>query len=110
MLAAGVEQEPRPGLDDAAQLVALEGLPDAADLAREVVAERVERVDVQRQRDAAVAQLREDRQGVLEPVVGEAVGVVPGDHAAMVWQRSGRGQEEDAGGSRPAALSLSSMG
>ena len=88
--------------------MALEGRADTPDLAREVVAERVERVDIERQRDAAVAQFREDRQRVLESVVGEAIGVISGDHEAMVWHQSGRGQEEDGQGGQGTPRSLSS--
>ena len=47
----------------------------------------IEVVDVERERDAAVAQFGEDLDGVFEPVVGEAVGVVAEEHACLELRR-----------------------
>jgi len=54
---------------------------DALHLRRQVGGERVEGVVVERQGDAAVAELGQDDEGVLQAVVGEAVGVVAKEHA-----------------------------
>ena len=76
VLAARVEQEARPCLDDAAE-------PPRAELARQRLGpphpafrQRVEMLEVERQRHAVVAGLGDQRDGIAEPVVGRAIGVV----------------------------------
>ena len=82
VLGARVHEVARAGLDDdaEAELVA----PRAHPLGprRSVVGERVEVLHVEGERDAVVARVGEQRERVVEPVVGQAVGVVGVLHAA----------------------------
>ena len=58
----------------------LEPAPQGVGVLLPVGFERVEVMNVERQGDAAVAELGEDLDSVLEPVMGEAVGVVAEEH------------------------------
>ena len=71
MLAARVEQEPRAALDDHRKPKRVEALLQRRRAPAQVGRERVEVVDVERERERSVAELREDLRRVLEPVVGE---------------------------------------
>jgi hypothetical protein len=76
VLAPRIEQEPRAGLDDDPEPRGPEQVADAMNfLARG--GERIEVVPVEGQRDTVVPERGEDRDDVGQPVVREAVGVVP---------------------------------
>ncbi len=76
MLAARVEQEAGAGLDHQGQPELLRQRADAGGPGGQVRAEGVQVVVVERERAAVVAEVGDQAQGVVEPVVGEAVGVV----------------------------------
>ena len=80
VLAAGVEQEARPGFNRRAQAVVPQEVPHAAELLDQVGVVGVEGVVVERQRDPLVPQVGEDGQRVLQPVMREPVGVVAEKH------------------------------
>ncbi len=83
VLVARVEQEARARLDDAAQAEVVQPLPDEERPLEEVRRDGVEVLDVERERDAVVAVLREQLERVLEPVVLHPVRVVGvAQHAA----------------------------
>src|SRR5581483_11911198 len=90
MFAARVEQEPRARLDHRTQPIALEQGTDGRELGREARGERVEGVVVERQGDGPVTELRQDRQGVFQAVMREAVGVVAeAEHSESRMQANG---------------------
>ena len=85
MLAARIEQKTRPRLDDTAQPMFLQQSTNLGRALGQIGLERIENVMVQCQGDAAIAQIRDDRQGIFEPVMGEAVGVVAEEHLREPW-------------------------
>ena len=80
MLAARVKQEAGPGLDHTAQVQTLQERANGIGSSWKVRRQGIERVIVQREGDAAIAELGENREGVFQAVVGEAVGVVADTH------------------------------
>ena len=77
MLAPRVEEEPCACLNHERESQGLRQAGDARDFSRQIVGERVEVRMVQREGAALVAQIGHDPKGIVEPVMGEAVGVVP---------------------------------
>ena len=73
VLAAGVEQEACAGLDDHGEAQVLEATGDRVDLRPDVAAERVEVVVVEGEPDAVVPAVREERERVVQAVVGQPV-------------------------------------
>ncbi|CAM5259011.1 hypothetical protein SANTM175S_02063 [Streptomyces antimycoticus] len=76
MLAPGVENVPGAGLDRDAEAEPLEVAGDAAGAGGEVRGERVEMHMVEGQRDAVVAEVGEEGEGIGQAEVGQAVGAV----------------------------------
>jgi hypothetical protein len=75
MLPRGVEHEPRARFDRDVESALIEQRAECADLIG-ASALGVQVVNVRRERDAVVAEVGEDPDGILEPVEGEAVRVV----------------------------------
>ena len=65
MFVAGIEQEPRAGFDDAAQAAFRKQRVDRPSWPRQIRLEGIERVMIEREGDAAIAQLGQDRRGRL---------------------------------------------
>src|SRR5512132_3119768 len=87
MLLARVEDVPRARLDDDGEVEPVEQRARRAQLGvRGVIGGKV--VRVRGERDGAIAELRDDVQRVLEPMMGEAVGVVA-EPDARRHQRAG---------------------
>src|SRR6185312_5303471 len=80
MLAPWIEQKTRAGFDDDAEMEFAESIAKEGKQASRVGIVRIERVIVQRQGDAAIAEVRQDSQGVVEPMMGETIGVVAETH------------------------------
>lgn len=76
VLAPRVEQVAGPGLDHQPQVQFGEPVAECRHPGRQRGRERVQVVVVEGQRHPLVAQVGDDPQGVVEPVVGEAVGAV----------------------------------
>ncbi len=80
MLVARVEQETRAGLDRDGETESAQPIADDRELAHRIGIVRVESVMVEGEGDAAIAQLSEDGQGVVEMVVRETIGIVAETH------------------------------
>ena len=96
VFAAQVEDEARAGLDYAAHPVAGQLPGQSRDAHRQFGRARVEVVDVECECHAAITEIGEDLDGVLEPVVGEAVGVVAEEHAGSLVCRDPESSEGSA--------------
>src|SRR5262249_11680345 len=86
VLSPRIEQKTGPCLHDAAQPVFFEQPPYRLDATRQLRLERIQDVKIQRERHAAVAELRQDRQRILEAVMGEAVGVVAEEQCLPLYR------------------------
>jgi hypothetical protein len=75
MLAARIEQVARARLDDAAEAVPVQQAGQRLGARNPTLRHRVEVVVVQRERDAGIARIGDEGDGILQPVVGGAVGV-----------------------------------
>src|ERR1700722_14182718 len=84
MFATRVEQKAGAGFDDRTQRVFFQQNLHVRKLPAEVKVKRIERMVVERQSNTAISQLRQDDKGVIEAVMGEAVGVVAKQHAFIV--------------------------
>ena len=80
MLLAWVQQEAGSGFDDRAELMTLQGGGYLRELGGGSFLVRIECAVIQRDGDAAVADLGQQRDGVEEIVMSEAVGVVGEEH------------------------------
>ena len=89
MLAPRVEQEACPGFDRRTQLQAIQQASHGPEVSGPggVADVRIEGMKIERECDAAVAQLGQDLEGIFQPMVGEPVGVVPEQHAEPLRRR-----------------------
>ena len=84
MLATGIEQEPRPRFDDAAQLALLQQAPNSLGVSMGIRRFGIQDMMIDSERDAAVSQIGENRERIIETMMSETVCVVTEEHA---WAR-----------------------
>jgi hypothetical protein len=80
MLYAPIEQKPAARFDDAAKVVLSQRRLDLLELPLKSIIQRIERPMIERDRDALVANLGQNLNGVEQVVMGEAIGVVGEEH------------------------------
>jgi hypothetical protein len=76
VFASRIKQEPRPGFDYRTQTQAVERVPDHSHLLISIFSEGIKGMTIQGKSDAAIAKLSQDRERILEPMMGKTVGVV----------------------------------
>src|SRR5262249_10965313 len=107
MFVPRIENEPRPRLDDRAELQRCEQVAHMTELRAAMPG--IERMVVDRDGHTAVTERSKDDQRVFQPVMGEAVGVVAQEHGAMITDSAAdtlARRYAASGCRRPAAPSL----
>ena len=84
MLGAGIQQKPRPGLDHGSKAEHLQPRRQRPPPPGKVRRERVEVMNIERQRHAVIPGIRDQVQRVIEAVIGRSVGVEREPHAVSI--------------------------